>query len=36
MQENENVTKETKTDNNKNLQADNKFIIEMKILTLIL
>ena len=36
MQENENVTKETKTDNNKNLQADNKFIIEMKILTLIM
>ena len=36
MQENENVTKETKADNNKNLQADNKFIIEMKILTLIM
>ena len=36
MQENENVTKETKTDNNKNLQADNKFIIGMKILTLIM
>lgn len=36
MQENENVTKETKTDNKNELQADNKFIIEMKILTLIM
>lgn len=36
MQEKENVTKEIKKDNKQDLQADNKFIIGMKILTLIM